>query len=478
MTSKSPRDRSNSSIRLPLWGLGLLAIIIIIFLVISSIWLFRTVINLASEGDAPIPVFGEVAQPASQAEPGSEEVSIGSTGGEQPLISNPLPQKWSGHDRVTILVLGIDQRCEEDGPTRTDTMMVLTMDPVGLNAAILSLPRDLWVEIPGFQVDKINQAHFLGEVYEYPGGGPALAVETVESALGIKIDYFATVNFDAFVEFVDEIGGIDVEVPETIDDTTYPDSCYGYDPFFIRAGNHHLDGQDALKYARTRATFGGDVDRAGRQQQVILAVRDRVLRLNMVAQLLTKAPELWRIFQQNVVTNLSLNEAIQLGLLAQDIPSENIKNHVLDYDYVYNEVAPNGQAVLIPVRDKIRVLRDQLFAPPAIPTPIIENLPQMMVEENARVAVYNGTQEFGLAAATQNFLLGFDINVVAVGNADEGDYQSTQVIDYGTNPNTAMYITRLMQIPPLNISSSSSQPDGEFDVLIIVGNDWELPGAE
>jgi LCP family protein required for cell wall assembly len=349
---------------------------------------------------------------------------------------------------------------------------------VGLNAAILSLPRDLWVEIPGFQVDKINQAHFLGDVYDYPGGGPALAVETVESALGIKIDYFATVNFDAFVQFVDEIGGIDVEVPETIDDTTYPDSCYGYDPFFIREGNHHLDGQDALKYARTRATFGGDVDRAGRQQQVILAVRDKVLRLNMVAQLLTKAPELWRIFQQNVETNLTLNEAIQLGLLAQDIPSENINNQVLDYDYVYNEVAPNGQAVLIPVRDKIRVLRDQLFAPPAIPTPVIENLPQMMVEENARVAVYNGTQEFGLAAATQNYLLGFDINVVDVGNADEGDYQSTQVIDYGTNPNTTMYITRLMQIPPLNISSASSQPDGEFDVLVIVGNDWELPGAE
>ena len=79
-------------------------------------------------------------------------------------------------------------------------MMVLTMDPIGLSAAVLSLPRDLWVQIPGFGVDKINQAHFMGEIYDYPGGGPALAVETVEATLGVNIDYYATVNFDAFVE--------------------------------------------------------------------------------------------------------------------------------------------------------------------------------------------------------------------------------------------------------------------------------------
>lgn len=479
MTSKSPRNRSNSGIRLPLWGLGLLGLVIILFIIISSIWLFRTVLDMASELDITNPVFGEVAEPVDDQEIAEPQVeSSGSSGEPQAIISNPLPQRWSGLDRVTILILGIDQRCEEDGPTRTDTMMVLTVDPVGLSGAVLSLPRDLWVEVPGFGLDKINQAHFLGEVYDYPGGGPALAVETVENILGIDIDFFATINFEAFVELVDEIGGIEVEAIEDIEDDTYPDNCYGYDPFYLSAGKHQLDGQTALKYARTRATFGGDVDRAGRQQEVMLAVRDKILRLDMVPQLLTRAPELWRIFERNVETNMTLNEVLQLGLLAQDIPRENIRNEVLDYDYVYNEVAPDGQAVLIPVRENIRTLRDQLFAPPAIPTPVIENLPQMMAEEDARIAIYNGTQVFGLAGETQEFLLENNINVVEVGNADSSEYRSTQVIDYGSNPNTTLYLTRLMNIPPLNISSTNNQPDGEFDVLVILGSDWELPEEE
>jgi LCP family protein required for cell wall assembly len=356
-------------------------------------------------------------------------------------------------------------------------MMVLTIDPVGMSAAVLSLPRDLWVNIPGFGVDKINQANFLGEAYDYPGGGPALAVETVEATLGIKIDYYTTVNFDAFVELVDEIGGISITVPEEIEDDTYPDNCYGYDPFYIDAGQHQLDGATALKYARTRATFGGDVDRAARQQQVMLAVQDKVLSLNMAPQLLAKAPQLWQIFQDNVETNLSLNEAIQLALLAQDIPRDDIRTEVLNYEYVYNEVTPDGQAVLVPVRDKIRSLRDQVFAPPAIPTPEIEDLPLLMDEEQARVALHNGTQVFGLAGATRDYLLANDVNVVEIGNADSSEYSSTQVIDYGAHPGTTRYLTQLMNVPPLNISTAS-QPAGEYDVLVIIGADWQLPGTE
>jgi LCP family protein required for cell wall assembly len=462
---------------LPLWGLGLLAVIAVVFLVLSAFWLFNTVVDLASDWQVTNPDFGDVSEPLSQTNgnqvnSNNQEPDSGSS-----IISNLFPEKWSGSDRVTILVLGIDRRCEEEGPTRTDSMMLLTMDPVGLSAAVLSLPRDLWVEIPGFGVDRINQAHFLGEVYDYPGGGPGLALETIEGIMGIDVNYYATIDFNAFVEFVDEIGGIDIEVPETIEDDIYPDNCYGYDPFYIDAGEHHLDGAEALKYARTRATFGGDVDRASRQQQVVMAVREKILSVNMVPQILTKAPELWRIFQENVETNLSLNEAIQLGLLAQDISSDQIRTEVLDYDYVYNELTPDGQAVLIPVRENIRALRDQLFAPPVIPTPVIEDLPEMMADEAARVAIYNGTQSFGLAAATQEYLLEQDISVVEIGNADSADYRSTQIIDYGSFPNTALYLAQIMDIPPLNISNSQ-RPVGEFDLLIILGNDWQIPGSE
>ncbi len=477
MRSRNQRRQSRSGIRLPMWGLGLLFLVVLVFLVISSIWLFRFVFGLAGDLEVLNPNFGEVAQAEERNDQEETDLTDGSGGEPQSIISNALPQKWTGRERVNVLLLGIDQRCEDDGPTRTDTMMILTVDPVGQTAAVLSLPRDLWVEIPGFGVDKINQANFLGQVYDYPGGGPVLAEETVEGALGINIDYYVTVNFDAFVQLVDQVGGISITVPEAIDDPTYPDNCYGYDPFSITAGQHELDGQTALKYARTRATFGGDVDRAARQQQVMLAVQDKILRLNMAPKLLTKAPELWGILQDNVETDLSLNEAIQLALLAQDIQKEDIRTEVLDYEYVYNEVTPDGQAVLVPVRDKIRVLRDQLFAPPAIPTPVIEDLPLLIDEEQARVAIHNGTQVFGLAGATRDYLLSHDINVVEIGNADSAEYGSTQVIDYGSHPGTTLYLTRLMNVPPLNISSAP-QADGEYDILVIIGGDWQLPEAE
>ncbi|MCI0394932.1 MAG: LCP family protein [Chloroflexi bacterium] len=468
----SPR-RQRSGVRLPLWGLGVLALAAVLFLAATSAWLFDTVEGLASAWEVTDPDFGVVSEPAGQA--GNDPSNpFANPGDSQPLLPDESLEPWSGRERVTILVLGIDQRCDEEGPTRTDTMMVFTMDPVGLSAAVLSLPRDLWVEIPGFGVDRINEAHFLGEVYDYPGGGPALAVETVEATLGVKIDYFATVNFDAFVQVVDQVGGIDVVVTETINDDQYPDRCYGYDPFTIEAGQQHLDGTMALKYARTRATFGGDVDRAARQQQVVMALRDKALQLNMAPQLVAGAPELWRIFQNNVRTNLTLNEVIQLALLAQEIPSSSIRTEVIDYNYVYNETTPDGRQVLVPVRENIRLLRDELFAPPAIPTPVLENIPEMIVEEEARVAVYNGTSVYGLAAATQQYLLDHDINVVEVGNADSATYRTSQIIDYGSHPNTTLYLVQLMGIPPLNVSNGT-RPGGDFDVLIILGNDWQVP---
>jgi hypothetical protein len=196
----------------------------------------------------------------------------------------------------------------------------------------------------------------------------------------------------------------------------------------------------------------------------------------MVPQLIRRAAELWGIVQRNVRTNLTLNEIIQLGLLVQKIPSEDIRNEVLNYDYVYNEITSEGYAVLIPVREKIRTLRDELFAPPAIPTPVIEHLPQLMAEEEARVAIYNGTHFFGLAAETQDYLAGFNVDVVEVGNADSADYRTSQIIDYGSNPATARYLTQLLNVPPLNISSSNTAA-GDFDVLVIIGNDWAIPEA-
>lgn len=481
MDKLSKKRLAPPKIRLPLWGLALLVLLGLLFAVGSSVWLFKTVQRMAAQWEVGQPGLdlGSVEGPEGAGGEGGLSdplvTALTPEAGDQPLLSPDAFQRWSGQERVNILLLGIDVRCEEDGPTHTDSMMVVTIDPVGLSAAALSLPRDLWVEIPQFGVDRINQAYFKGEAFDYPGGGAALAVETVEATLGVPIDYYAAVNFNAFVDFVDLIGGITVDVPEPIDDPTYPDSCYGYDPFAIAAGEHQMDGESALKYARTRATVGGDVDRAGRQQQVLMAARDKVLRVDMAPRLLVRAPQLWQSFQRNVETNLTLEEAIQLALLVEEIPRDSIRLEVVNYSYVYNETTPDGQQVLVPNRDQIRALRDELFAPPAVPTPVIENLPQMMRQEGARVVINNGTTVFGLAGDTQDYLEQFNVNVVDVGNADSATYNRTQIIDFGSHPNTTRYIAQLMDVPPLNISYSSETAE-DYDVLVILGDDWRVPG--
>ena len=446
-------------------------LLLFIVILISAIWLFRTVRDIAAAATTNTPEFTVTDEDHS-----GDQIA---DHGEDPQISEePLPvivpdeiETWSGEERINFLFLGVDQRCDEDGPTHTDSIMIATVDPVSMSAALLSLPRDLWVEIPGFGVDRINQAYYFGQAYEYPGGGQGLAMETVETLLGIPVDYYVTVDFQGFVDAVDLIGGIEVDVPEAIDDPDYPDNCYGYDPFSIQEGVQRLNGQSALKYARTRATFGGDVDRAERQQTVLLAIRDQILRLNQLPRLFIQAPQLWRTFQDNLNTNLALEDALELALLIQEIPQENIRTAVLDYNYVYNETTPDGRQVLVPLRDEIRALRDELFVPPVVPAAVIENLAELMIEEGARVALYNGTAVFGLAGETQSYLENLGVNVTEIGNADSSAYNNSQIIDYGSHENTVLFLIQEMQIPPLN-ASTETDPTKDFDLLIIIGNDW------
>ena len=463
--------RGPARIRLPLWALAFLVVVLLVGVSAGAVWLFSAARDFASASLSEAVEFtpGEVETAVQLSEAGSDQSEI---------ESEPLPaivvdelEPWSGTERINILFLGTDQRCEETGPNHSDTLMLATIDPENMSAALFSLPRDLWVEIPGFGVDRINQAYYFGQIYEYPGGGPALAQETVEAFLGVPVDYYVTVDFKSFADAVDLIGGIVVDVPEAIDDPDYPDNCYGYEPFSIQAGTQRLDGASALKYARTRATLGGDVDRAGRQQAVLMSARDQVMRLNQLPQLISQAPLLWRTFQENVKTNLPLEDALELALLMQDVESENIDSVVLDYNYVYIETTPDGRQVLVPRREEIRALRDDLFSIAAAPTPVIEDLQDMMEEEGARVALHNGTAVFGLANDTQNYLQNLGVAITEIGNADSAAYNTTQIIDFGSHPQTTRFLIQEMKIPPLNLRNDSSA-DGDYDILVIIGNDW------
>jgi LCP family protein required for cell wall assembly len=471
MTTDPHNELDSVTKKRGLWTYAILAVALLIAFLASAFWLYRMVRDFASVSSNEITEFTPetmetVAQPSEQnsdqVDPEDEPLPV--------IIADEL-QPWSGTERINVLLLGTDRRCSETGPNHSDTLLIATIDPQTMTAKLFSLPRDLWVEIPGFGVDRINQAYYYGQIYEYPGGGPALARETVESFLGIPVDYFVTVDFQSFEDAVNLIGGIVIDVPESIDDPDYPDNCYGYDPFSIEAGKQRLDGAAALKYARTRATLGGDVDRAGRQQAVLMAVRDQVMDLNQLPQLIAQAPTLWRTFQENVKTNLPLDDALEIALLVQEIKADNIDLAVLDYDYVYIETTPDGRQVLVPRRDKIRVLRDEIFPEPAVPTPVFVDLQQLMEEEGARVAIYNGTAVFGLAADTQTYLQKLGVDVSEIGNADSAVVARTQIIDYGSHPQTTGFLIQHMQVPPLNLSQGD-KADGDYDILLIIGNDW------
>ena len=387
------------------------------------------------------------------------------------ISSGTAPQPWDGASRITILVMGLDYRDWEagDGPPRTDTMILLTIDPLTKTAGMLNIPRDLWVNIPGFEYGRINTAYPLGIAYEVPGGGPQQAMDTVEELLGVPIDYYAIVDFSAFEQFIDDLGGINIKVDQEIS----VDPIGKGNTVVLKPGNYLLDGPTALAYARARHTDGGDFDRAQRQQQVILAIRDRIIDLGP-AQVATKIPDMYNELAAGIHTDLSLDDAIKLGWLALEIPiPEGIqRGAIAPPNAVGFAKSPDGsQDILVPVPDQIRLIRDQVFASSSMASPALSSgdAQANMKAEGASIVVANGTYVEGLASETLAYLQSQGANVVSTQNAEYTEY--TKIIDYTGNPYTDKYLVDLMKISPYSISLQYD-PNSPVDVLVILGDDW------
>jgi len=271
----------------------------------------------------------------------------------------PMSTAIEQTERTNVLLMGIDRRPGEPFISRTDTMMLMSLDPVTESAFVLSIPRDLYVVVPGHGRDRINTAFVYGSTGNNPAGGAQLAMQTVEYNLGVPIDHYLLVDFSAVTKGIDAIGGIDVTVPYEIYDPTFPNMNYGFDPLYIPAGQQHLDGATALKYARTRHQ-DNDFYRARRQQQVVIAVRDKVLGLGFT-EMLRQAPFLYQQVDQGLRTDLSLDEIIGLATAAATIPSENIRNEVLDQNYVSSYRTPAGASVLVPINETIAPLIQEMY---------------------------------------------------------------------------------------------------------------------
>jgi len=258
---------------------------------------------------------------------------------------------------LSVLLLGIDRRADESGPTRSDSIILLGSQADGAGAAMLSIPRDLWVDIPGVGEQRINTALFFGHDPADAGAGPRLAMRTVQQELGRPVDRYLLLDFATFVRAVDALGGVEVDVPATIVDTEYPTPDYGITTVRFDPGVQTMDGERALVYVRTRHS-DGDFSRSARQLQVIQALAAKAMRPESWPRL----PELMRVLRAGVVTDLTPGDGLALLPLASALASGEVRAATLE-QAATPWITPGGAWVLLPDRIAIEQIVTELFGP-------------------------------------------------------------------------------------------------------------------
>lgn len=388
-----------------------------------------------------------------------------------------LPPLWDEQEPINILLLGIDQRPGQSANTRTDTIILVNFDPNTGNVGMLSLPRDLAVFVPGSANETtINAAHVIGFSKDNKHAGPDLVKDAVAAFLRYPVHYYVRVNFEGFRVLLDEVGCIDIDVPFDINDPEFPDDNYGYDPLFIAAGRQCMDAELALKYARTRHV-DSDFGRMARQQQVLVAVKDKVLDTGQLPKLIPSLPTLLNAFGDAIQTDMPLNQQITLANLARKLDMANIRRLVIDGSMIEADYLANGKWVARAKMDIVQPAVDVFFNPGQSTVAPPENVDarQLLSEENAQIAVLNGTTSPDLAIRAGEWLAAQGYNVIGYANANRDDYAQTQVIDYGGKPATMRQLVNLLAVGDGNIRAATSA-DSQVDIQLILGADFNLPG--
>ncbi len=277
----------------------------------------------------------------------------------------------------TVLLIGVGGQ-NHPGGTLADTIMLASVNPKAKSVSLFSIPRDLYVKIPGNGSDKINAAHAFGEKNPparapNKAGGPYVLKQAVEDVTGIKVDYFVRIDFDGFKKIVDTLGGVTVNVKTAINDPLYPDAnMKGYDPFSIKVGTQTLNGTTALKYARSRETTS-DFDRARRQQEILIAIKDKVLSAGVLANP-KKMTDLITVLGQHILTDFSPSELDSFITLAKKFDDPTISQFVMssaEDNLLSSSRSATGSSILIPKAgmynyDDIHDFVDAYFAKPTL----------------------------------------------------------------------------------------------------------------
>jgi LCP family protein required for cell wall assembly len=284
---------------------------------------------------------------------------------EPGAVTGPIPKDG---ERINVLLVGVDKRAKRTA-TLTDTMMVASLDPVGHTVSIVSIPRDL-IDTPLGNGDvfgpKLNSlmAYADNRPKEFPLGGMRALENAIGALLEIPIHYYARLDFGGFIKMVDAVGGVDVTVTKGFDDPTY--DGYGFDGrgYSIAAGEHHLDGANALAFARSRKALGeSDFTRQARQQQILVALRDEATR---GGSLLFALPELLDAIGETVSSDVPIDRLPALAAIMEEVGRDDVTNVVIRSPLVHPKKTRYGDSQA-PDMGRIRAVAAALFSAPGTP---------------------------------------------------------------------------------------------------------------
>ena len=403
-------------------------------------------------------------------------------------------------DRINILLLGMGGP-GHNGPYLTDTMMIVSIKPSSGHIAMISIPRDLGVEIPGYGLQKINHANAYGEAKQ-EGAGAVFAAKIVEDTFDIEIPYYVRVDFQAFKEIIDNVGGVKIDVEKTFTDHEFPTPDDKYQSLTFMEGVQTMDGERALNYARSRHGNNGegsDFARAKRQQKVILSLKEKILSFQTLANPI-RISKIIQSLGKHISTNIELSGMIELLKIGRDVDFSNITTLVFDIEtsgFLKSGYTPEGAYILSPVTGNFDSMKDAIKnifeynsekdSTPSQDTPAPESINIATEKETDyesggstenpedSIEIQNGTWRAGLAARVKEKLVGQDIEVKEVGNtqtrptAESGIYVISAVSDV----EMIKKIQSSLNIPLKDILPEGEQTVSSTNILIILGEDYK-----
>jgi LCP family protein required for cell wall assembly len=367
-----------------------------------------------------------------------------------------------GDDIVNILLIGAATN-NPDNPGLTDSLMIAAVNRTVGAVSVVSIPRDLYVYEPGLGMHKINQAYFYGETREVEGGGFKLLIDTIRYNLGLDIDFYARVDFTGFADIIDTVGGISITVDCVIRDWKLRSPeldkhvAENYEMFTMGVGLWHMDSELALWYVRSRKT-SSDLDRGRRQQDVMRALWRKIRGSNMLEHL----PETWEALTRSVTTNMTLADVLSFAPIALTLETSDIRYFRFRQKHeIKNGYSPEGQAILVPEREAVIELMQNVVRPPTA-SQVRRTLPT--------VAIINasGVPTLDLVAADRLELDGFRTFVIEEDNVQPRNYN--HIIDYtgASKGNPIGKIQKTLSVTEEGIEVLPD-PSRQYDYKVYVG---------